>query len=259
MSTADRLLAILDLFTLDRPDWSIDEASEALSMPTSTVYRYFNSLTQGGLIAMVGGARYILGPSIIRYDRQLRLTDPLVRSARGEMDRLARSVADRGVVFLCRLFGDQVMCVSQVSASELPFTISYERGRLMPLFAGSASRVILANLSPTKIQALYRKHADEFARRGLGDTIKQVRDTLKTVRNEGSFVTVGEVDPGMRGISVPIMSNGKIVGSLTIAGPRQGFNPPQIARSLEGLRDASRRIVEELHHLISHGVLPAKL
>ena len=259
LSTADRLLEILDLFTLDRPDWSVDEAADQFGMPRSTVYRYFNSLSRAGLIATVGDGTYILGPSIIRYDRQLRLTDPLVRSARAEMDRLAEAVAGRGVVFLCRLFGDQVMCVSQASAGEAPFTISYERGRLMPLFAGSASRVILASLTSAKIHALYRKHAEQFQRSGIGAALPDVRDALKTVRNEGSFTTVGEVDPGMRGISVPISSTGKILGSLTIAGPRQGFTQAQIVKAVDGLREAARRTVEELHHWLSHSETPKKL
>lgn len=252
MSTANRLLAILDLFTLDRPDWSIDEASVAMAMPMSTIYRYFNSLTKNGLIATNGGGRYILGPSIIRYDRQLRLTDPLVRSARAEMDRLAQSVAGRAVVFLCRLFGNKVMCVSQASSGEAPFTISYERGRPMPLFAGSASRVILANLSPAKIQSLYRHYSEEFARRGLGADLREVRETLRAVRTEGCFVTVGEVDAGMRGISVPILFNDKIIGSLTIAGPRKGLGPTDISRALDGLREATGRIVDELAYWSQH-------
>lgn len=258
MSTADRLLAILDLFTLDRPDWSVDEASEMLEAPTSTVYRYFNSLTKRGLVATLGGGRYILGPAIIRYDRQLRFSDPLVRSARGEMDRVAQSVAGKGVVFLCRLFGDQVMCVSQASHGELPFTISYERGRLMPLFAGSASRVILANLPAGKIQGLYRQHSEELRRRNFGDTIQQVRENLKATRLEGCHVTVGEIDAGMRGISVPILSSGKIMGSLTIAGPRQGFSQPQISRALDSLREAAKQITGELHHWTSHGIFTSR-
>jgi DNA-binding IclR family transcriptional regulator len=259
LSTSDRLLAILDLFTLDRPDWSVDEAAETFGMPTSTIYRYFNSLTRGGLIATKGDGRYILGPAIIRYDRQLRLTDPLVRSARAEMDRLARAVAGKAVVFLCRLYGDQVMCVSQSSAGSLPFTISYERGRLMPLFAGSASRVILANLPPAKIKALYGEHAERFHERGLGATLQEVRDGLKAIRSDGCFVTAGEVDPGMRGISVPLMSNAKILGSLTVAGPRAGFNPAQIARTLDLLREAARQTEDELRHWMSHHVVPGAL
>jgi DNA-binding IclR family transcriptional regulator len=148
------------------------------------------------------------------------------------------------------------MCVSQASSGAVPFTISYERGRLMPLFAGSASRVILANLPAAKIQAFYRQHADKFQQLGLGDTLQEVRDGLKTIRSDGCFVTAGEVDPGMRGISVPIMSGGKVLGSLTIAGPRQGFNPAQIARALDLLREAARQTEAELHHWMSHHNVP---
>lgn len=257
MATADRLLAILDLFTIDQPDWSVEEAAAAIRVPTSTVYRYFNSLMKSGLVATVGSGRYVLGPSIIRYDRQLRLTDPLLRSARGEMERLAKTVAGRGVVFLCRLFGDQVMCVSQASAGDVPFTIGYERGRLMPLFAGSASRVILANLPPGRIQSLHRRYAAEFEKRGMGETLQDVRETLRTIRSEGCFITAGEVDPGMRGISVPILLLGKVLGSLTIAGPRQGFSPAQITRALDGVREAAARAAEELHHRMSHDAAAA--
>ncbi len=253
MSTADRLLEILDLFTLERPGWSVDEAAEACDVPSSTMYRYFSSLSRSGLIAPMGKGWYSLGPAIMRYDRQLRLTDPLIRAARREMNRLAKSVAGRGVVFLCRLLGDQIMCISQVSTGDTPFTIGYERGRLMPLFAGSASRVILANLSPAKIAALHRDHSAAFEERGLGVTLKDVRETLKTVRNDGHFVTVGEVDPGMRGISVPISLRGKILGSLSIAGPRQGFTNAQIGQAVAELKEASSRTEEELHHIIAEG------
>lgn len=250
MSTVDRLLKVLDLFTVERPDWSVDEAAVALGVPTSTVYRYFNGLTRSGLVTTIGGGRYMLGPAIISYDRQLRLTDPLVRSARGEMDRLARVVENQGVVFLCRLFDDKVMCVSQAVAGNLQFTISYERGRLMPLFAGSASRVILAHLSSAKIKSLHRHNEDEFRRQSLGKDWSEVRDKMRAIREKGSFVTSGEVDPGMQGISVPLVA-GRIIGSLTIAGPRTNFRSAQIPQLLEELHGATRRIVDELYHRLS--------
>ena len=250
MATADRLLAILNLFSVQRPDWSVEEAAEALKAPTSTLYRYINSLTKSGLLAATGGGRYILGPAIIRYDRQLRLTDPLVRASRGELDRLARAVAGRGVVFLCRVFDDQVMCISQAFVGDVPFTISYERGRLMPLFAGSASRVILANLPAAKVQVLFRRYPNEFRKANLGATLPEVRAALKKVKAEGHYVTVGEVDPGMRGISVPILLGNKLIGSLSIAGPRQGFSQSQVGQCLESLLLAATNISSELHYQV---------
>jgi DNA-binding IclR family transcriptional regulator len=246
VTTADRLLEVLNLFTRERSDWSVEEAAKAIKTPTSTTYRYFKSLTKSGLLGTFGGARYVLGPAIIRLDRQLRLTDPLVLAARFQMDRIAESVANRGVVFMCRLFDDHVMCVSQASAGDLPFAISYERGRPMPLFAGSASRVILAHLPDRKIRSLYRLHGREFSKH-IGTNWTEAREQLKTVREQGGFTTVGEIDPGMRGISVPITSNGAVVGSLNVAGPRQGFTTAAIGGLLEELTQAVTKITQELY------------
>lgn len=247
MTTADRLLEVLNLFTGERPDWSVEAAAAALKTPTSTTYRYFKSLNKSGLLGTLGGGRYILGPAIIRYDRQLRLTDPLVLAARPQMERIAETLSGRGVVFLCRLFGDQVMCVAQAFVGDLPFAISYERGRLMPLFAGSASRVLLANLPPRKIQSFYRQHSDQFARSKIGSNWTEVREELKSVRENGGFTTVGEVDPGMRGISAPILLNGSIIGSLNVAGPRQGFSNTAVTQLLEDLTRAASKVTQELH------------
>ena len=61
---------------------------------------------------MVSGA-YSLGPAIIQYDRQIQLTDPLLRVSKPVMTDLLR-VAPRGsVVLLCRIFRETVLCVHQ--------------------------------------------------------------------------------------------------------------------------------------------------
>lgn len=247
MATTDRFLALLQLFTVERPTWSVEEAAEAIKTPTSTTYRYFRSLTRSGLLATFGDGRYLLGPAIIRYDRQLRLTDPLVLAARHQMDLIAESVGDQGVVFLCRLFDDQVMCVSQASVGDHPFAISYERGRPMPLVAGSASRVILAYLPERKIKSLYRQHSQQFKRYKIGASWAEVREQLNSVREKGGFTTVGEIDPGMRGISVPVLLAESVIGSLTVAGPRQGFSNSEIREVLEKLAQAAAKIAQELY------------
>lgn len=242
LTTSDRLLAVLDLFTLDRADWTVDAAATTLGVPVSTTYRYFNSLTSAGLLTTFGGGRYGLGPAVIRYDRQLRLTDPLVLAAGGEMDRVARAVQVPAVVFLCRLFGDSVMCVAQVSVNDPPFAVGYARGRLMPLFAGSASRVILAGLAPRPLRALYQRQPAAFATAGFGSDWKAVRAALRGLREAGSCVTSGEIDAGVRGISVPVMGPGGVLGSLTVAGRRTTLPNAVVTPLITELSAAARAI-----------------
>ena len=232
MTTSERLLAVLDLFTVERPDWSVDEVAAKLGLAVSTAYRYFNSLSTSGLLTTFGGGRYRLGPTILRYDRQLRLTDPLVLAARMEMDRLARIVPGQTVAFICRLFVDQVICVAQSAIDDPPFAVGYERGRLMPLFAGSASRVILANLPARHLRSLYRREPLAFSAAGLGHDWITVRSALRRHREAKGCVINGEVDPGMRGISVALFGlNGEVIGSLSIAG-RIGVLTEQVTERL---------------------------
>ncbi len=253
-TTADRIFSVLDLFTRDRPDWTVEQAANALKTPTSTMYRYFKSLVRSGLLGTFGGGRYILGPTIIRYDRQLRLTDPLVLAARSRLDILAREVAGKGVVFLCRLFDDEVMCVAQASEGNPPFALSYERGRLMPLIAGAASRVILANLPPRRMQAIYTKHADVFLSLKIGATWPEARAHLADVRERVALATLGEVDRGNRGLSAPVLLEGSVLGSLSIAGPRANFDGALIERLLQSLRAATLEIERDLHATLSRAL-----
>ena len=247
MSTSDRLLSLLDLFSVERPDWSVEEAAATTKLATSTTYRYFASLTARGLLAPFGSGRYVLGPTIIRYDRQIRLTDPLVSAAQDEMERLARMNFERTVTFMCRLLGGQVICVHQVSSGELPLGFGYERGRLMPLFAGSASKIILAHLPYRQLRTLYGREPAAFAATRLGETWAQVRASVQTMRTDGYVVTTGEVDTGVRGVSVPLIESERaVLASLNIAGPASTMNSERVKQVIDRLRAAAARVRKEL-------------
>jgi DNA-binding IclR family transcriptional regulator len=247
VSTSDRLLSVLDLFDLERPDWSVEEAAAALGLATSTAYRYFASLTARGLLAPFGNARYVLGPTIIRYDRQLRLTDPLISAAENELQRLARLEPGRTVAFLCRLLGGQVMCVQQASAGDPSFAVGYQRGRLMPLFAGSASKIILAHLPSRQLRALYGREPTAFSGAKLGTRWDEVRARLRAIREAGYVVSTGEVDPGMRGVSVPLVDQANaLVASINVAGPQKVLDSDTVERLVKGLRNAAMGIAKEL-------------
>src|SRR5690349_22803204 len=113
-SSGDRLLMALALFTIERSQWTVEQAAETLGVSAQTAYRYFKQLTGSGLISPVAGAGYTLGPAIIQMDRQLQATDPMLIAARAVMVDLIQHAAEGSTVLLCRLFHDRVMCMHQV-------------------------------------------------------------------------------------------------------------------------------------------------
>src|SRR5262245_14867255 len=99
-SSGDRLLAVLDLFSIERPEWTVEDAAAQLAVSATTAYRYFKRLTKSGLITPVSGASYALGPAIIQLDRQIQICDPMLSAARTVMIDLVQ-YAPGSTILLC--------------------------------------------------------------------------------------------------------------------------------------------------------------
>jgi DNA-binding IclR family transcriptional regulator len=210
-STLDRALAILQLFTIDRPRWTVESAANALGYKTSTTYRYFKSLARAGLLVIHAHGEYVLGPAIIEMDRTTRHLDPLIQVARPIMRQVATSVDAPFIVLLCRLYRDSVICVAQDFDTVCPFNVSYERGRPLSLFRGASSKIILANLPRKKVERTYRYFQKPIQEAGLGATLKELRKRLGLIRKAGYSISYGELDAGLEGIAAPVFGPDSIV------------------------------------------------
>lgn len=243
--SGERLLSVLAMFTLDRPEWTVDDAAAELAVSATTAYRYFKQLTKAGLISPVSGASYTLGPAIIQMDRQIQISDPMLTAARPVMADLVQYAAEGATVLLCRLFHDRVMCVHQVMGRGPQEPVSYERGRLMPLFRGATSKIILACLPARTLKSLFAHDATEIARAGLGKGFDEFRRSLAALRRAGACVSHSEIDPRRVGIAAPIFDRDQgILGSLSFALPEARADERLIGRlvplTIAGAREIER-------------------
>jgi DNA-binding IclR family transcriptional regulator len=244
--SGDRLLAALALFTIQRPQWTVEDAADQLGVSAKTTYRYFKQLTASGLISPVAGAGYTLGPAIVQMERQIQATDPMLIAARTVMVDLVQHAVEGSTVILCRLFHDRVMCMHQVMGRGPQEPVSYERGRLMPLYRGATAKIILAHLPTRTLKSLFAHHGDEIAAAGFGDSFDTFRRTLAPLRRAGICVTHGEVDPGRTGIGAPIFDRDRaVLGSLSLALPSARVDQALIAR-VAPLTAAGAREIERI-------------
>lgn len=220
MAGPDRAVQVLRLFTVEKPDWSVEQAARALGVSAPSAYRYFAALVEAGLLSPSTNAHYVLGPAIIQYDRQIQLTDPMLRAARPIMADLIRFAPAHSVVLLCRIFRDVVLCMHQVADGEDLPSVSYERGRPMPLFSGATSKAILAHLAPRDLRRLHQVHADAIKAAGLGSDWDEFRAILQKMRKAGHVISASEVDRERVGIAAPIFSEKRVVGSLSYVIPQ---------------------------------------
>jgi DNA-binding IclR family transcriptional regulator len=241
--SGDRLLGALALFTIDRPQWTVEAAADQLGVSATTTYRYFKQLTAAGLISPVAGAGYTLGPAIVQMDRQIQATDPMLIAARGVMVELIQHATEGSTVLLCRLFHDRVICMHQVMGRGPQSPVSYERGRPMPLYRGATAKVILAHLPARTLKSLFEHRADEITAAGLGKNFDDFRNALATLRRAGVCVTHSEVDPGRTGISAPIFDREHaVLGSLSLALPSARADEVLVNRLVPIVAEGARKI-----------------
>jgi DNA-binding IclR family transcriptional regulator len=241
VNTADKLLSVLRLFTLEKSEWTVEEASRHMGTSISTSYRYFRSLCNAGLLEPLNGSAYILGPAIVEYDRQIRLNDPLIHVGKPVMQKLITHSGGIGISLLCRIYRNCVMCIHQEGESSAP--ISYERGRLMPMFRGSASKVIFASLPPRSIKWFMARDSDTIEESGLGSDWVTVKKNLRQIRKEGVLVARGEVDPNRVGVSAPVFGSKKdVLGSISLVILRSEATSETIYRVSALVAAAARQI-----------------
>ena len=219
MTSADRLVELIKLFTARDPLWTVERAAAALGVSLSTAYRYVRSLVKAGVLESHNdGGSYVLGPAIIELDRTIRVSDPVLAAARPTMQWLAGQVGAGGVVLLCRLFQDKVMCIHQEHRAGPDVPVTYERGLPLPMFRGAASKIIFAHLPPRRLRRLHERHAAAIAEAALGDSFETLSAHLRALRRSGVCVSRGELEIGTTGIAVPVFSRRRqVLGSLSVA------------------------------------------
>jgi DNA-binding IclR family transcriptional regulator len=241
MSSLERMLGVLDVFSLDRPVWTVDSLTGALGYTRSTTYRYVKELVDAGLLARAGGGSYMLGPRIIELDRQIRLCDPLLATAAPVM-RALLSECGPGVVMLCSLYRDKVLCVHQERRA-FARDIGYSRGRPMPLFRGATSKIMLAHLPERQLARLFADHREEIAETDLGSDWPAFTAALRTLRRAGICVSRGEVNEGVVGVAAPIFDAEKrLIGSLSRVLAEEDFDDRRLDDIAASVTGAAGRI-----------------
>ena len=203
--SAERILAILDLFEEGRLNWRPEEMMQRLGYARPTLYRYLRTLRDTGFLVALPGGAYSLGPKVVELDFLMRKADPLIAAARPELEPLAEGWT--GAALLVRWYGQRLLCVASVCAEGAPVT-SYPRGRPMPLAKGAISRAILAYLPRGQQTTLIAENEDAFAAVGLTGAAA-VQDALREVRRDGTAVARGEVTPGVLGVAAPVFDEGR--------------------------------------------------
>jgi DNA-binding IclR family transcriptional regulator len=238
------MLAVLDLFTEEAPVWTAEAITAKLGYSLPTGYRYVRELTGTGLLRRGAGGTYLLGSRVIELDYQIRVADPLLAVASGVMRDLAETT--NFDVVLGTLYGERMITVHQSHGSE-GVSASYGRGRRLPLFRGMLSKVLLSALPRAQLRKLYEHHAEEAAAVPFAQDWEAMLGSLKQIRSRGYSLTEGELDPGLVGIGVPLVSRAdSTIAALGLVMTRARHATLDVDKTVALLEQAAARILRAL-------------
>ncbi|NDZ18331.1 DNA-binding protein [Variovorax sp. WS11] len=213
MPKTSKVLQVLRLFGGSRKQLRATDIASLFGVSPATAYRYVSELAEAGFIERASAGHYVLGPTIVELDREIRINDPLIAAA----SEVMRTLCERSgaTIILSRLHGNKVVCVSEMRGRYGPTTVSYERGRAMPLYRGATSKVIFAHMAPAEIAAIAQRDASGLRKAGVPAARGALVDYLAEIRARPVYATAGEVDPEAMGWAVALHHGKHLLGSLS--------------------------------------------
>ncbi|RZN35009.1 IclR family transcriptional regulator [Bradyrhizobium sp. Leo121] len=220
VAAVDRALTILGAFEEKPEPMSLAELSRHTGMYKSTLLRLMTSLQEFGYLVQLTDGRYHLGPTPFRlgaiYQRANNLHDQVMPVLRQLVAAGTESPS-----FHVRHDGKRRLCVFRIDSQHSTLD-RVEAGMLLPLDRGAAGRVILA----------FDGESGE---------------AYDPIRKGGIAVSFGERDPDCAGIACPVFGpNGKLVGALSLSGPKPRFTKDSIKTMSSLLSQAAARLTHSL-------------
>lgn len=214
---------------------TVAQLAEQTGLDRATAYRLVTSLVQAGFVERDAGKRYLLGLQAMQLGLAAMARAPLLDVCKPLMQRIARRTED--TVFLVVRNGDYGHCVHFEEGTYPVKALVLQIGGMRVLGIGSAGMTLLSRLEDGQIDALYLRHAEEFA--PFGYSLPELRAIIAQTRMQGCAMTDGLVTEGVGGVgmSFEISSGGHAAISIAAISSRM---PPH--RRM----DMARLISEEL-------------
>lgn len=244
-STADRALALLQMFHDGRLAISANEVAESMGVARSTAYRYLQTLVQAQFLFEDGRGGFRLGMKVLQLARLARKSFglgevglPVMRALAGEFNQ---------TVLLTKQVGSMVVCLEREESPSQYVRLSYERGTLLSLNAGASALVLLAWLPEAEVRRLLASvELPRFTDATLTDP-SQIVARLTAIREAGFGISSGEVDESAMGIAAPIFgSDGRVVAALSVVLIRSMVDDDEVERILEGVTAAASRLSQDI-------------
>jgi DNA-binding IclR family transcriptional regulator len=248
IQSIDRALQVLELFSLEKPEWGVTEISKALNIYKSNVHNILSTLAERGYFKKdpktdkykLGIKFFELGSVVIKNMDLRKIAHPYIEKLSKEFNETVHlGVLDKGrVVSIEREESDKGLC-SHI-----------EIGRRAPLHCTAVGKAIMSYLSENEINLIIKeKGLEKYTENTITNKEELEKEFLK-IRKQGYAVDNMEHEVGIRCIAAPIYDyTGKAIASMSISGPSVRITADKDEEYAKMLVETCRVISKELGYM----------
>ena len=240
VQSVSRALKLLNAFTLEKPNYSLQELSEHLGFYKSTILRLANTLIKWGYlrrsndgIFSLGSRVFILGQVYYSSIDLIKIVEPILKETTEESQETA-------AVWMHDNF-DRLCLISVPSPQRL--RDSNEPGRRVSIHTGASGKVLLAFCQDKAFfKTLKKIPLNRFTSKTITNHNK-LEHKLEKIRSVGYGVNLGETDPNVAAVAVPLWgANETLLAALTLSGPKMRLTKENRKRLLKILWNKGEQI-----------------
>ncbi|MCT6922868.1 IclR family transcriptional regulator [Metasolibacillus sp.] len=240
LKTLNLSIAVLRMFTKEKPTWGGRELAVAMGLNHTNLYRILETFEMNGFITKdpvtkkysLGIALWELGMNMYDSLNIDQLCIPILENLQKETGETAIFTVLNGLEALTLLKVEP--------ENKVKFSVS--RGSRTPLYVGASYRSMLAYLTEEQISQVIDQPLIAYTERTMIDA-KEIRQELENIRINGYAVSQGEYTVDVLAVAMPIFnSNQQIVASVTVSGPLYRFTEQKIGDVIEPLARTKKEI-----------------
>jgi DNA-binding IclR family transcriptional regulator len=245
-----RAIALLKIFSDERPEWGLTEISRQARLNKTTAYRLLTALEAEGMVARSSqGDGWRLGNETIALGALALRSNDLVTAARPELAELVRETGETATLEI--LVGDEVLIVDGVEGPSV-VGASTEIGTRWPAHATSTGKALLAagldsgNEPPLREVQTSRRRLRKVTSRTITDPTR-LRRELERISERGWAAAIEELETGYVAVGAPVHDHqGKAVAAISIGGPATRLTRARIPGLARRVVRASDRLSRRL-------------
>ncbi|WP_460151213.1 IclR family transcriptional regulator [Salinicoccus sesuvii] len=235
-------IEVLSMFTKENPSWGLRDLSKEMGVNHTIIYRVLRTFEDKQVLTQnPDSKKYELGPGLAPLLAAYRSKDKMSDLILPIMEALSERTGES--VFLTWKEGYEGVTVEIAeSSSNIRFAVS--KGTRTPLYLGASAKSIMAFLSEEQQNEIIAQGLKKMTEKSTTEKEDLLKD-LRIIESRRWAYTEGEYSDDVFGISTPLFnSEGKILASLTIAGPVYRINEDNRQTILHMLMESTEKITE---------------